>query len=262
MLTHTRLSKDKRTEENLHLATIGARPGTKERETKARWNKYLEELRLPQVEAVGTGLPDHLRCRDSEVARILISMSNTAAVPAVVGPPVDPVVVAETAGAGAVTSGEAGPSTAALRASVRGTETTSPAGHEEVVVARLASVEEAIDSATEENDEELFLALQFRRTSIPRRPHESDNEAMTRLAVQFIGSEPFATARDALIELVRASWDVEVALNNWSPDQAEEGDQDDEGQPPSKRQHLNDDDDDGEEVDGGRGKGKGKQRAD
>ena len=261
MLTHIRLSKDKRTEENLHLATIGARPGKTEHETRARWNEYLKELGLPQVKKVGTGLLDHLRCRDSQAARILISMSNAAAVPAVGAPPIDPVAVAETAGAGAVTSGEAGPSTAAFRATVRGTETAPRAGHEEAAT-RLASVEEAMNGATEEDDQELFLALQFRRTSIPRLPHESDDEAMMRLAVQFIGSEPFATARDALIELVRAGWDVEVALNNWSPDEAEEGDRDDEGRPPSKRQRLNDDDDDGEEGDGGRGKGKGKQRAD
>ena len=200
-----------------------------------------------------------------------MSMSNAAAVPAVVPPPVvpppvvalpvDPVVVAETAGALAYTSGEAGPSTAAFGTTVGGAETTSRAGQEEAAT-RLASVEEAMNGGTEENDEELFLALRFRRNSIPRRPHESDEEAMTRLAVQFLGSEPFATARDALIELVRAGWDVEVALNNWTPDQAEEGDQDDEGQPPSKRQRLNDDGDDGEEGDGGRVKGKGKQRAD
>ena len=138
---------------------IGSEPGTTEDETKARWNEYLKELGLPQVEEVGTGLPDRLRCRDSEVARILMSMLNTAAVPEVVAPPVDPVTVTETAGADAVTSGKAGPSTAAFRASVGGTETISPAGHEEVVVARLASVEEAINCATEENDEELFLAL-------------------------------------------------------------------------------------------------------
>ena len=229
MLTHIRLSKDQRTEDNLHLATIGARPATKEHETLARWNEYLKELGLPQVEKVGTGLPDHLRCRDSGAARILMSMSNAAATPTVMVPSLVPITVAETAGAGAVISGEAGPSTAAFGATVRGPEIISRAGHEEAAT-RLASVEEAMNGATEENDKELFLALQFRRNSIPRHPHESDDEAMMRLAVQFIGSEPFATARDALIELVRAGWDVEVALNNWSPDQAEEGGQDNEGQ--------------------------------
>ena len=54
---------------------------------------------------------------------------------------------------------------------------------------------------------------------------------MTRFAIQFLGSEPFAIARDALIELVRAGWDGELALNNWNPDQVEAGDQDDKGQP-------------------------------
>ena len=85
-------------------------------------------------------------------------MLNTAAVLEVVAPPVDTVLVAETAGAGAVTSGEAGPFMAAFGATVRDTATTSRAGHEGAAT-RLASVEEAIKCATEENDEELFLAL-------------------------------------------------------------------------------------------------------
>ena len=281
MLTRIRLSKDKRTEENLHLATIGARPGTKEDENRAQWIEYLSELGFPPVKKVGTGLPDHLRCRDSDAARILMSISNAAATPTVVVPPVIPTTVAETAGAGAgaVNSGEARPltaarpstaagpstaarpSTAASRATVGSNGITSQAANEDAE-ARRASVEEAISGATEDNDLYLYLALQYPRTSIPRHPHESDNEAMTRLAVQFLDSERLATTREALIELARAGWDVEVALNNWSPDQAEEGDRDDEGQPPSKRQRLNDDDDDGEEGDGGRAKGKGKQRAD
>ena len=277
MLTRIRLSKGYRIEDNLHLATIGARPETRGKKAKARWNEYLGELGLPQGREVGTGLPDHLRCRDPEAARILMSMSNAAAMPAavtpslgvppVVAPPVNPVAVAETAGSGAATRGEAGPSTAAFRAGeatvtgTEGTETTSRAAHEEAAT-RLASVQETMDGATAENDEELFLALQFRRNSIPRHPYETEDEAMTRLAVQFLGSEPFATARDALIELVRAGWDLEAALNNWSPDQPEEGDRDDEDQPPSKRQRLSDDDDDGGEDHGRQGKGKGKQRAD
>ena len=95
-------------------------------------------------------------------------------------------------------------------------------------------------------------------TSSPLIGRQSHDEARC----PFIGSQPFATARDALIELVRAAWDVEAALNNWSPDQAEEGDRDDEGQPPSKQQHLNDDDDNGEVGDSERGKGKGKRTAD
>ena len=266
MLTSIRLSKDSRIEDNLHLATIGAGPETKEDDARARWNDNLSELGLPQVRKVGTGLPDHLRCRDPEAARILAAMSAVVA-PPVVAPPVDPVAVAETAGSGAATRGEAGPSTAAFRAGVatitgtEGTETTSRAAHEEAAT-RLASVQEAMDGATEEHDEELSLALQLRRYNIPRHPYESEDEAMTRLAVQFLGSEPFATARDALIELVRAGWDVEAALNNWSPDQAEEGDQNDEDQPPSKRRRLNNHDDDGEEDYGGQRKGKGKQRAD
>ena len=263
MLTHIRLSKDKRAEENLHLTTIGARRGTKEKANRARWNEYLSELGFPQVGEVGTGLPDHLRCRNSDAARTLMSMSNAAATPTVVVPPVIPTTVAETAGAGAgaVTSAAAGPSTAASRATVGSSEIPSRAANEEGA-ARRASVEEAISGATEDNDLFLYLALQYPRTSVPCYPYESDEEARTRLALQFLDSNRFVTARDALIELVRAGWDVEVALNNWSPDQAEEGDRDDEGQPPSKRQRLNDDDDDSEEGDGGRAKGKGKQRAD
>ena len=261
MLIHIRLSKDKRTEDNLHLATIGAGPETKEDEAQKRWNEYLNELGLPEGRRVGTELPDDLRCRDPWAARILVSMSNAAATPMVIVPPVVPTTVAETAGAGVVTSGEAGPSTAAYEATGRGNETTSPVGHEEAAT-RLASVEEAINGATEENDEDLFLALQDPRTSVPRHTYESDDEARTRLAVQFMGSQPFATARDALIELVRAAWDVEAALNNWNPDLAEDGDRDDEGQPRSKRQHFNNDDDYGEEGDGERGKEKGKERAD
>ena len=275
MLTHIRLSKDKRMEENLHLATIGGSPGTKEDENLAQWNDYLSELGFPQVKKVGTGLPDHLRCRDSDTARTLMSMSNAAATPTVVVPPVIPTTVAETAGAGAgaVTSGAAGPltaaepstaagpSTAAPRATVGSNEITSRGANEEGA-ARRASVEAAISGATEDIDLDLYLALQYPRTSVPCHPHESNEEAMTRLALQFLDSNRFVTARGALIELVRAGWDVELALNNWSPDQAEEGDRDDEGQPPSKRQRLNDDNDDGEEGDGGRAKGKGKQRAD
>ena len=263
MLIHIRLSKDKRTEDNLNLATIGAGPETKEDEAKERWNGYLSELGLPEGERVGTGLQDDLRCRDPWAARILVSMSSAAATPMVMAAPLVPTTVAETAGAGAgaVTSGEAGSSTVAFEATGRGNETTSPVGHEEAAT-RLASVEEAINGATEESDEDLFLALQSPHTPVPRRSYESNDEAMTRLAVQFMGSQPFATARDALIELVRAAWDVEAAINNWSPDQAEEGHRDDEGQPPSKRQHLNNDDDDGEEEEGERGKGKGKPRAD
>ena len=57
---------------------------------------------MPEGRRAGTGLPDHLRCWNSGTARILISMSNAAAVP---------------------------------------------------------TVEEAMNGATEENDEELSLAL-------------------------------------------------------------------------------------------------------
>ena len=261
MLILIRLGKDKRTEDNLHLATIGAGPATKEDEAKERWNGYLSELGLPEAERVGTGLPNNLRCRDPWAARIPVSMSSAAATPMVMVPAIVPTTVAETAGAGAVTSGEARSSTTAFEATDRANDTTSPVGHEEAAT-RLASVEEAMNGATEESDKDLFLALRNPHNPVPRRSYESDDEAMTRLAVQFMASQPFATARDALIELFRAAWDVEAALNNWSPDQAEEGHRDDEGQPPSKRQHLNSDDDDGEEGDGERGKGKGKQRAD
>ena len=72
----------------------------------------------------------------------------------------------------AVTSGEAGPSTAVFGATFRGSESTSRAGHEEAIK-RLVSVEEAMNGATEENDEELYLALQFRRISLPRQQTEA-----------------------------------------------------------------------------------------
>ena len=85
-------------------------------------------------------------------------MSNAAAVPTVEVSSVDPATVGETAGAEAVISGEAGTSTAAFGATVGDTATTSRAGHEGAAT-RLALVEEAMNGATEENDEELFLAL-------------------------------------------------------------------------------------------------------
>ena len=166
MLNHIRFSKDKRTEEKLHLATIGSRPGTTEYENRERWNEYLRELGLPQGQRVGTGLPDHLRCRDYWAARILASMPNTAAMSAIVTLSVEPAAVAEMAEAGDVISGEAGPSTAASRATASDFETTSPASHEGAAT-RLASVEKLLNGATKENDirpSQLSFSLQLSTT--------------------------------------------------------------------------------------------------
>lgn len=35
--------------------------------------------------------------------------------------------------------------------------------------------------------------------------------------------QPFTTARNAMVELARAGWEVETALGSWSPDNGEEG---------------------------------------
>ena len=221
---------------------------------------------------VGTGLPDSYRCRDVWAARVLLDIARAVAPPMAVTPPADLGMAAETtrgilggadpsaaASTPVATSQAAVDEAARPRASVE--ETISRAANEEAAI-RHASVQEAINGVTEQDDEELILALHLRRNLIPRHRYESEDDAITRLAVEFLGSEPFATARDALIELVRADWDIDVALNNWSPEYAEEGNGDDGGQPPQKRRRLNDDDDSNDEGGDGRGKGKGKERAD
>ncbi len=79
-------------------------------------------------------------------------------------------------------------------------------------------------SATEEYDEELHLTLQFRR-GLSTYHGESAEDAITRLAVDSLSSEPRANARDALTALARSRQDRDEALGSWSPDS---GDGDDE----------------------------------
>ena len=75
-----------------------------------------------------------------------MNMSNAAATPTVVVQLVVPITVEETASWALPT--------AAFGATVGGNETTSRAGYEKVAT-RLASVEETMNSTTEESDEEL-----------------------------------------------------------------------------------------------------------
>ena len=136
---------------------------------------------------------------------------------------------------------------------------------------RLTRVEGAIESTTAGNDDYLSGALHFRRELLPSHPDEYDRAAITRLAVEFLGLEPRARAREALIELARAGWSRDTVLNNWSPDndcgvegENASADQNDEGQPPKKRQRLDDvdaDKDNDDEDEDGNGKGNSKRKA-
>lgn len=112
---------------------------------------------------------------------------------------------------------------------------------------------------TEETDLDLHLVLTSPRNLQNQGP-ETDRDAIIRFAVQFLDLQISATARDAILELARVEWDVEAALDSWSPDNGGgEGDGDEEGQPPKKRRRLDDDDGDDDEEGGHEG-GKGKPR--
>lgn len=126
-------------------------------------------------------------------------------------------------------------------------------------------------TVTESSDRDLYLALGWRRSLLPTLPGESDERTITRLAVDFLGLDPRASARDALLALARADWDLDAALERWSletsnggNDEARRNNSEDEGQPPRKRQRRDDDDDEDEAEggdDGGKRKGKGKGKS-
>ena len=189
---------------------------------------------------VGTGLPVAFRHRDGMAAAIIISMADTEASQMVRNPPVGLVTAA---GGSTTASGEAGPSMPAFRVADRSSVaagphaltpssqsvTLPPLGNES---RRLASIQQAIDGATEGSDPELHGALHIGRPYLERRHHESDNDAATRLAVEFLTARPFVPARVALIELARAKWNLGVALNNWCGEDTVEADEEDEAQQP------------------------------
>ena len=139
---------------------------------------------------------------------------------------------------------------------------------------RIHEVRQAIIDAAANYDEHLLLALQYRMNALPNHPGESNDAAIVRLAVQLLDlAGPLLSARDALIELSRADWDLGEALNNWVPSidddvekSNETSDGDNEGQPPSKRQRRGDDEEGERDGQGGgkkksEGKSKGKEKA-
>ena len=109
-------------------------------------------------------------------------------------------------------------STRAHKASEAHSRDTSAAGPSESIVLAPAGttgaqlirqVEDAMNSPTVDNDETLQLALGFRRNDLTTDAGEFDRAAITRLAIQFLDlARPRASARDALIGLARAGWDL------------------------------------------------------
>ena len=77
MLSDISYSKDLRTEENLHLATKGSKRERTAVETLRKWNRFLNNCGLPEVDVVGTGLPDALRNLLSIAAATIVEMSRT-----------------------------------------------------------------------------------------------------------------------------------------------------------------------------------------
>ena len=69
-------SKDFRAEENLHLATVGFGREKTAVATLRQWNRHLNNCGLPEVDVVGTGLPDALRNRLSIAAATIVEMSR------------------------------------------------------------------------------------------------------------------------------------------------------------------------------------------
>lgn len=311
MLIDNRYSKDQRTEDNLHLATIGFEPVKKGEEALRLWNWYLRAHRLPEVDAVGTGLPDALRQQDGATQMAAASLSHvltteapavaaTAAIPQATGEPhphtshVNNMTATATTESGTVGSGGPGPSAVASRAASSGSAVAGPSSTPGARISDtgpgdssvsgpsgstfLASmgitgtqltreVESAIVGAMIDGDEDLQMALHFRRNDLQRHPNEDNRAAITRLAAQLLGlAGPRGNARDSLIKLALAGWDVDVALGSWDIDNGDGVENDDgaedqaiEGQPPKKKQRLDRADvDDGEGE--GYGKGKGKEK--
>ena len=218
---------------------------------------------------VGTGLPNDSRNRDGIAAALLMTLSTKEITPvlAAAGAPqaatqlsTSTIIVEKST----AQSGEAGPFRAVFRTSRRRPAATDPfiQASSGDAVRRRVLVEQVMNGVTEETDLDIHLILTSAR-NLQTQGRETDRDAIIRLAIQFLDLQPSATARDAMIELARAEWDVEAALDSWSPDNGEEGgDGDEEGQPPKKRRRLDDDDgDDDEEGGHGGGKGKGKAKA-
>ena len=133
-------------------------------------------------------------------------------------------------------------------------------------------MEDAITSATANNDEDLIWAQQWQLSDLRTYPGEPNGAAIIRLAVQFLDrAGPRASARDALIGLARERWDLDNALNRWEAEAEAGGDvegddgadgRDHKGQPPpNKKRRLEGSDEDEEDHDGGRGDAKGKGKA-
>ena len=76
MLSDISYSKDLRAEENLHLATKGFSRKRTAVETLRKWNRFLNNCGLPEVDVVGTGLPDALRNQLSIAAATIVEMSR------------------------------------------------------------------------------------------------------------------------------------------------------------------------------------------
>ena len=290
MLNDTSYSRDQRVEDNLHLATIGFEPVNKSDEALFLWRSYLGAHNLASVNTVGTGLPDALRHRGGARQAVVFLAARALGRTVTVGPPAVTATVGVPQAAGGppfttagglaesatVGLGRAGPSTAAFRAAPSGPRETPRRENHRTLMTR--QVEDAIISAALNNDETLLLALHYRRENLPDRSRESDRTAITRLAVQFLDfARPRASAHEALIELARASWDVDAALDSWDSNNGDgvenddgADDQNNEGQPPKKKQRLHDTDaaDEGEEEEeeeeeeegNGKGKGKGKSK--
>ena len=68
----------------------------------------------------------------------------------------------------------------------------------------LASMPQTIHGVMEESDPELYHALHSGRTILQRRHHKSDEDVITRFAVEFLTARQFVPAHIALTELTIA----------------------------------------------------------
>ena len=84
-LIDIRYSRGQRTEYNVHLATMGVGHVTTGGEQLRLWNSYPRAHNLPEVVAVGTGLPDALRSRDgaTQMAAGALTSNSMGPTPAV-----------------------------------------------------------------------------------------------------------------------------------------------------------------------------------
>lgn len=282
---------------------------TRGRGTLWLWNWYLWAHQLPEVNTVGTGLPDALRHRGGArqaviVAARALGRDITVGIPTVAQAanrqrlPTSSFYIttaAGTTGRHIVGLAGVGSSTAALKAAPSGSAAAGPSstraartfeadsrdsdatassastlaaliGNTETQLTR--QVEDALIVATIDHDELLQLALRHSRDDLRRNAENSESHraTITRLAVRFLRSR--ASARDAILELARANWDLDGALAAWydgNSDDGKDGDgadnqDDEEGQPPRKKRRF-DDRSEGEGDEKGKGKGKGKEKA-